>query len=459
MQKWCLVILAAGQGKRMRSPFPKVFLPVLGKPLMEYLLDATESLGFTQRLAVFSPSFLEEARKTFGNRVEIVTQEIPRGTAHAVKSALPSVRAEIEWVLTVYADMPFLPQEVIEAMVGFVEAKCTDVVFLTATSPHPESFGRVIRDEQGFPLKVVEEKDCTPQESLIREINVGVFAFRKGILGGILEAIQDENRQKEFYLTDAVEVSRKMGFSVQAFRVDWQKEFLNVNGPADLAGVFGLAREQKIASLWERGVKILDPQSVYVDWDVEVEDDVWLYPGAVIEGKSMIGKGTRVGPFARIVDSVIGQNNIIEYSVVEHAYLEEDVLVGPFAHLRPGTRLGKGVRIGNFVEVKNSQVGEGTKALHLSYLGDAQVGRGVNVGAGTITCNFDGKKKNPTFIEDRVFIGSNNSLVAPVRIGEGAYTAAGSTITQDVPPYALGVGRARQVNIQGWAKRKRGEEK
>ena len=459
MQKWCLVILAAGQGKRMRSPLPKVFLPVLGKPLMEYLLDVTESLGFAKRLAVFSPSFLEEAKKTFGGRVEVVTQEIPRGTAHAVKSALPFCDAGIEWVLTVYADMPLLPRDTIEAMIHFVEAQHVDVVFLTAVSPNPGGFGRVIRDEKGFPLGVVEEKDCTPQERLIREVNVGVFAFRKEILGAILEAIRDENQQKEFYLTDAVAVGRKKGFSVQAFQVEWREEFLNVNSPADLAGVFGLVREQKVASLWVKGVKILDPQSVYIDWDVEVESDVWLYPGAVIEGQSAIGRGTRIGPFARIVDSVVGQNSVIEYSVVEHAYLEDDVLVGPFAHLRPGTMLGKGVRIGNFVEVKNSQIGEGTKALHLSYLGDAQVGREVNVGAGTITCNFDGKKKNPTFIEDRVFIGSNNSLVAPVRIGEGAYTAAGSTITRDVPPYALGIGRAKQVNVEEWAKRKRGEEK
>ncbi|MGC8778803.1 MAG: DapH/DapD/GlmU-related protein, partial [Candidatus Caldatribacteriaceae bacterium] len=248
------------------------------------------------------------------------------------------------------------------------------------------------------------------------------------------------------------------GLSVRAFQVAWREEFLNVNGPADLAVVFALLRQRKIVSLWEKGVKIFDPQSVYVDWDVEMEGDVWLYPGTVVEGKSVIGRGVRIGPFSRITESVIGDHSVVEYSVVECAYLEEGVTVGPFAHLRPGTRLQKGVRIGNFVEVKNSQVGEETKALHLSYLGDAHIGKGVNIGAGTITCNFDGKKKNPTFIGDRVFIGSNNSLVAPVTVGEGAYTAAGSTITQDVPPYALGVGRARQINIEGWAKRKRGEE-
>ena len=459
VQDWCLVVLAAGQGKRMRSPLPKVFFPVLGKPLMEYLLDATEAFGFTQRLVVFAPRFLEEAKNVFGGRVEVVTQEVPRGTADALKSALPFIRSDVEMVLTVYADMPLLPEETIKAMLDFVETGDGDITFLTASTPHPESFGRVVRDEQGRPLRVVEEKDCSPRELAIREINVGVFAFRKAILPEVLEAIRDANRQQEFYLTDVVEVGRRKGLTVRAFQVTWQKEFLNVNGPADLASVFTLLRQRKIASLWERGTKIFDPQSVYIDWNVEVEEDVWLYPGTVIEGKTLVGRGTRIGPFARVVESIIGQHSVIEYSVVEHSYLEEEVVVGPFAHLRPGTRLGKGARIGNFVEVKNSQVGEGTKALHLSYLGDARIGREVNIGAGTITCNFDGRKKNPTFIEDRVFIGSNNSLVAPVKIGEGAYTAAGSTITQDVPPYALGVGRAKQVNIEGWAKRKRGEEK
>jgi bifunctional UDP-N-acetylglucosamine pyrophosphorylase/glucosamine-1-phosphate N-acetyltransferase len=236
----------------------------------------------------------------------------------------------------------------------------------------------------------------------------------------------------------------------------WSEEFTNVNTPRDFARVLGILRERKLEDLFSRGVKILDPQTTYIDWDVEVGEDVWIYPGVLIEGKSVIASCAHIGPYARIVESVVGERSRVEYSVVEHSRLAEDVTVGPFAHLRPGTELARGVRIGNFVEVKNSFVGEGTKALHLSYLGDATIGKAVNIGAGTITCNFDGKKKNPTFIEDEVFIGSNNSLVAPVRIGRGAYTAAGSTITQDVPPYALGVGRARQVNVEGWAKRKRG---
>ncbi|MGQ9473056.1 MAG: bifunctional UDP-N-acetylglucosamine diphosphorylase/glucosamine-1-phosphate N-acetyltransferase GlmU [Candidatus Caldatribacteriaceae bacterium] len=459
MQKWCSVILAGGQGKRMRSSLPKVFLPILGRPLMAYLLDTVKSLGFTQCLAVFAPAFLEKARISFGNRAEIAIQEVPRGTAQALQSALPFVRSDVKRVLTVYADMPLLPKEIISEIVSFSEVEDADVVFLTALSPSPEGFGRVIRDEMKNPLRVVEEKDCSPQELAIQEVNVGVFAFRKEILAELLGAIPDTNRQREFYLTDVVEVGKKKGFSVKAFQVEWRKEFLNVNCPSDLSVVFNFLREQKIETLWEKGVKIFDPQSVYVDWDTEIEEDAWLYPGVVLEGRNKIGKGVKIGPFSKIVESFVGAKSVVEYSVVEYAHLEEEVSVGPFVHLRPGTKLEKGVKIGNFVEVKNSHLGERTKALHLSYLGDAQIGKEVNIGAGTITCNFDGINKNPTFIDNRAFIGSNNALVAPVKIGEGAYTAAGSTITQNVPPYALGVGRVKQINIEGWAKRKRGEEK
>jgi bifunctional UDP-N-acetylglucosamine pyrophosphorylase/glucosamine-1-phosphate N-acetyltransferase len=312
----------------------------------------------------------------------------------------------------------------------------------------------VVREGEG--VRIVEEKDCSPEERDLHEVNVGVFALRRGVAMELLPLLRNENAQKEFYLTDLVALAQRHGFRVAPCVLPWSEEFTNVNTPRDFARVLGILRERKLEDLLSRGVKILDPQTTYIDWDVEVGEDVWIYPGVLIEGKSVIASCAHIGPYARIVESVVGERSRVEYSVVEHSRLAEDVTVGPFAHLRPGTELARGVRIGTFVEVKNSFVGEGTKALHLSYLGDATIGKAVNIGAGTITCNFDGKKKNPTFIEDEVFIGSNNSLVAPVRIGRGAYTAAGSTITQDVPPYALGVGRARQVNVEGWAKRKRG---
>ncbi len=454
LSRWGLIVLAAGQGKRMRSSIPKVLLPAWGKPIMQYLLEEIKWEEFGQRFLVVSP-FMEELMKdNFGQEMRIVVQNEPKGTAHAASTVFPLIQEGIDWLLILYADMPLLRRETIFSFLSRVEENHYLFSFLTSFSPHPTGFGRVVRDEKGEPLGIIEEKDSSPQEKEISEVSLGVFAFQKSAFQEVISLIDNCNAQREYYLTDAVRVAREQGYRPEAFVVDWDEQFLNVNTPAEFSKAISILKERKIASLWDGGVKIIDPSTTYIDWDVVVEEDVWLYPGTVIEGKSVIEKGARIGPFSRISESKVGRNSSVEYSVVEESIIGEEVKVGPFSHLRPGTKLEQGVKIGNFVEVKNSQIGEETKALHLSYLGDAKVGKKVNIGAGTITCNYDGEKKNPTVIEDEVFIGSNNSLVAPVSIGKGAYTAAGSTITQDVPPYSLGVGRARQKNIEDWVKRK-----
>ncbi|MBC7217258.1 MAG: bifunctional UDP-N-acetylglucosamine diphosphorylase/glucosamine-1-phosphate N-acetyltransferase GlmU [Candidatus Caldatribacterium sp.] len=452
MQTWALVVLAAGLGKRMRSPLPKIFFPALGKPLVAYLIASGASLGFGPLFLVVSPSVLERARELFGESVTVVPQEAPLGTGDAARTVLPFLPESIENLLIVYADMPLLSQETLKKLCTFLEETHSDLVFATSFSSDPSGFGRVVRE--GERIRIVEEKDCSPEERAIQEVNIGIFALRKSLAQELLPLLENRNAQGEFYLTDLVALAQEQGYRVAPCAFPWSEEFTNVNTPSDFARVLEILRERKLEELFSLGVKILDPRSVYIDWDVTVGEDVWVYPGVIVEGKSVIAPHVHLGPFTRIVESTIGERSVVTYSVVEYSRLAEDVQVGPFAHLRPGTELARGVRIGNFVEVKNSVVGEGTKALHLSYLGDATIGKAVNIGAGTITCNFDGKKKNPTFIEDGVFIGSNNALVAPVRIGRGAYTAAGSTITRDVPPYALGLGRARQVNIEGWARRK-----
>ena len=455
MHNFALVMLAAGQGKRMHSPVPKIFFPALGKPLVWYLVNETEPLAFGERFLVVAPSFVEKAQGFFGDALKIVPQREPLGTGDAVRSVLPFLGEGIESLLVLYADMPLVPGGILQGFCEFFARTGCDLAFVVTSSLNPSGFGRVIRDLQGRPLRIVEEKDCSPLERGIQEINVGIFAFRRSLALTLLPLLENRNTQGEFYLTDLVALAQDRGFSVAAYEVEWSREFMNVNTPSDFALLLRLLREKKLESLFSQGVKILDPEAVYIDWDVEVGEDTWIYPGVVVEGKTVIASCVRIGPFSRIMESTIGKGSRVEYSVVEYSRIAEDVQVGPFAHLRPGTELAPRVRIGNFVEVKNSSVGEGTKALHLAYLGDATIGKAVNIGAGTITCNFDGVKKNPTFIEDEVFIGSNNSLVAPVRVGKGAYTAAGSTITQNVPPYALGVGRARQINIEGWAKRKK----
>lgn len=452
MRTWALVVLAAGLGKRMRSPVPKIFFPALGKPLVGYLIATGGSLDFGGVLLVVAPSCIERAKELFGDGVTIVSQDEPLGTGNAARVALPHVPDGVRNLLIVYADMPLLSCATLRRICTFFEETQCDLAFATSCAPDPSGFGRVVRE--GGIVRIVEEKDCSPEELRIPEVNVGIFALRKSLAAELLPLLENRNAQGEFYLTDIVALAQDRGYRVVPCVLPWDEEFTNVNTPSDFAEVLRILRERKLEELFAKGVKILDPQSVYVDWEVTVGEDVWIYPGVLIEGRSVLAPRARIGPFTRIVESVIGEGSLVTYSVVEHSRLAEDVQVGPFAHLRPGTELARGVRIGNFVEVKNSTLGEGTKALHLSYLGDATVGKTVNIGAGTITCNFDGKNKHPTFIEDEVFIGSNNSLVAPVRIGRGAYTAAGSTITKDVPPYALGIGRARQVNVEGWVKRR-----
>jgi bifunctional UDP-N-acetylglucosamine pyrophosphorylase/glucosamine-1-phosphate N-acetyltransferase len=452
---WCICVLAAGKGKRMKSSQPKVILPVLGRPLINYLLQLEIPNFCGKRLAVVSPFSYDQIQSVVDPAIQLVIQEEPLGTAHAVQSILPHLDSEIQKILVIYADMPLLEANTIHQFMTFFEKNHSPVAILSTKSEIPDGFGRIKRDFQGIPLKIVEEKDCTDDEKKILEINLGIYAFQKNEIEVVLQSIQKNNVQGEYYLTDVLEVARNLNFKTLVYTVPWDTQFINVNSPDDFSTVIGLFRRKKINQLFESGVKIVDPESVYVDWDVKCEKDVWLYPGTIIEGHSEIKENTKIGPYTHLIQSQVGKDCRIEYSVIEDSILDDEVIIGPFSHIRMNSLIRKNARIGNFVEVKKSEIGEGTKALHHSYLGDATLGKKVNIGAGTITCNFDGYKKHPTIIHDQVFIGSNNSLVAPITIGEGAYTAAGSTITRDVPSRALGVGRARQVNIDKWVEKKK----
>jgi len=453
--EWGVCVLAAGKGKRMKSSYPKVLIPLLGRPILNYVLDTVTQSAFGEVKVVVSPSTRDLIAASAGSSAQLVLQNEPRGTADAVRVGLREFSKTIQNVMVVYGDMPLLESDTLSFLGDAFQKSGSQLAFLTACSPSPTGYGRVIRDDRGLPRAIREEKDCSPEEKQIKEINLGVFAFERAKLSELLELVDNKNQQGEYYLTDLVALAREKNYRVSAFEVNWSEQFLNINHPQDLAAVVQILRQRKLNSLWEKGVKIIDPSNLYLDWEVKVGEDIWFKPGVIVEGPSSIGDGSVIGPFTRIASAVIGKNCRVEFSVLEQATLESEVTVGPFAHLRPGSYLESGVRIGNFVEVKNSTLRAGTKALHLSYLGDAQLGQGVNIGAGTITCNFDGKKKNPTVIQEGVFIGSNNSLVAPVVIGRGAYTAAGSTITKDVPPEALAIGRARQKNIEKWAKKER----
>lgn len=451
---WGVSVLAAGKGKRMKSSYPKMLIPLLGRPILNYVLDTIGECNFGEIEVVVSPSIRDLVGEIVGNDSRLVLQSEAKGTADAVRVSLQEFPGAVQNIMVVYGDMPLLESDTLSFLGDSFQRNSCHLAFLTACAPSPTGYGRVIKDEHGLPQAIREEKDCSPQEKQIKEINLGIFAFDRKKLSQLIELVDNRNQQGEYYLTDLVALAREKGYRVEAFEVGWSEQFLNVNHPQDLATVVQALREKKVNSLWEKGAKIVDPSNLYLDWEVEIGEDVWFKPGVVVEGPSSIGNGSIIGPFVRIASTVIGENCRIELSVLEEATLEAGVTVGPFAHLRPGSYLESGVRIGNFVEVKNSTLKEGTKALHLSYLGDAQVGQRVNIGAGTITCNFDGEKKNPTIIQDGAFIGSNSSLVAPVVIGQGAYTAAGSAITKDVPPDALAIGRARQKNVEKWTKRR-----
>ncbi|WP_369018307.1 bifunctional UDP-N-acetylglucosamine diphosphorylase/glucosamine-1-phosphate N-acetyltransferase GlmU [Thermatribacter velox] len=460
LSNWALCVLAAGEGKRMVSQIPKNFIPVLGRPLFAYLFEEIKACQFGEIVVVIRKEMQEYLQEFLAKepKLKTVFQERPLGTAHALQSALPVLSSSTEKVMAIYADMPLLRSETLSSFASFFLTNQLEVALTTSLVEDPRGYGRVIRSACGEVLEIREEKDCLPEDLAIKEVNIGIFAFDRPTIQDLLARVDNRNQQGEFYLTDVVALARKEKRKLKSYTLPWREEFINLNTPSDLAAVTAYLRNQKNQSLLGQGVKMIDPENTWVDWEVEIGRNTWLYPGTVIEGKSKIGENNRIGPFSLLVDTTTGNSCKIIFSAVEGAVIEDEVEIGPFAHLRPGTHLEKECRIGNFVEVKNSHIGAGTKALHLAYLGDAQIGKKVNIGAGTITCNYDGIRKNPTFIEDEVFIGSNNSLVAPVRIGRGAYTAAGSTITRDVPPGSLGIARARQKNLENWVQKKKERE-
>ncbi|MEI6157986.1 MAG: NTP transferase domain-containing protein, partial [Atribacterota bacterium] len=310
---WCFCVLAAGLGKRMYSSQPKVVLPVLGKPLINYLLDKGFQNHFGTVMTVVSPFTLQAIRGVVDPEVKLVVQENPLGTADAVKSIIPSLDAQVENVLVVYADMPLLEENTLTSLVTFFEMKKVPVALLTASSPFPGSFGRVIRDEGGNPVRIVEEKDCTPEEQVIHEINLGIYAFRKEFLSPILFSIGNANVQGEYYLTDVLEVATTQHIPGEVMTVEWGSQFINVNSPRDFAAVAGILRDRKNDSLLNLGVKLVDPQNIYVDWEATCEPDVWLYPGTMSEGKSEVGAGALIGPFTRLKNTRVGRGCRIEY--------------------------------------------------------------------------------------------------------------------------------------------------
>ena len=454
MQEMVAVILAAGKGTRMKSALPKVLHAVGGRPMLRHVMTAAEQAGAKRTIVVVGFGG-DQVQAKIGAAAEYVLQAEQLGTGHAMMQVQPVLAGFSGTILLLCGDTPLLTDKTLLALVAAHQQSGAAATVLTAMPADATGYGRILRNESGQVLGIVEQKDATPEQKKIGEINTGIYCFEAAPLFAALAGLTCNNAQGEYYLTDVLAILAQAGQQVGAVEVSDFQETLGINSRLQLAEAEAILRRRKLVELMDSGVTVMDPASTFVDATVSVGEDTVLYPFTWLEGETTIGRDCRIGPNSRIADSQLGDAVTLHFSYAHECKIAEGVTVGPYVHLRPDTQLATGVKVGNFVEIKNSLVGQGSKVPHLSYIGDTDIGSGVNIGSGTITVNYDGKKKHRTHIGDDAFIGCNTNLVAPVSVGAGAYIAAGSTITKDVPVGALGVGRARQSNIAGWAEKKK----
>ncbi len=453
------IVLAAGKGTRMKSGRPKVLHEVCGRPLAYYPVRRALEAGANPVVVVVgheAPAVEDTLAESVGDpRVRFAVQKPQRGTAHAVLAAKKALRGFAGDLLILSGDTPLLTRETLDAVIDARRRNGTLLAFATMHLENPTGYGRVVHAPDGGPALVVEEKDATPEERAIHEVNAGLYCADAAFLWETLSRVDSRNAKREFYLTDLVALAAERSGAATA-RVS-PVEASGVNDQEELSLAARALTRRFATALMKAGVTIEDPERFDCDEEVEVGPGTVLEPSVRLRGRTRVESGCRIGQGSILTDTVVHRGAVVKpYTVADRAVIGPRAEVGPFARFRPGADLGPEVRIGNFVEVKKSRIGRGSKANHLTYLGDATIGEGVNVGCGTVTCNYDGEKKHPTAIGDRVFLGSDSILVAPISIGKGAYVAAGSTLTEDVPPGALALGRARQVTKPGWvAGRKR----
>jgi bifunctional UDP-N-acetylglucosamine pyrophosphorylase/glucosamine-1-phosphate N-acetyltransferase len=450
-----VVVLAAGHGTRMRSPLPKVLHPICGRPMVAWPVHAARAAGAHRVVVVGGPDGALAAHLPEGT--ELVTQPEARGTGDAVRCAAPHIDPERP-VVVLAGDVPLITPETISDLVAAHSASGAAATMLSMRLEDPSGYGRVVRDERGDVVRVVETKspgDATAQELAIDEVNTGVLCFDGAALREALAGLRDDNAQGELYLPDTLPLLRAAGHRVAAHTTDDASVCLGVNDQAGLAEVRALAQRRIIAAHLDAGVTVVDPARTVIDADVWIGAGTVIDPGCQLEGETAVGAGSRVGPHVTLRDAALGEGVTVLHSVLIGAHVRARASVGPFAYLRPGASLGPDSRAGTFVEIKNSEIGAGAKVPHLSYVGDADVGEGTNLGAGTITANYDGRAKHRTVIGAGVRGAVHTSLVAPVTVGDGAVMAAGSTITEDVPAGALAIARARQRNVEGYVDRER----
>ncbi|MCU1382767.1 MAG: UDP-N-acetylglucosamine diphosphorylase/glucosamine-phosphate N-acetyltransferase [Acidobacteria bacterium] len=451
-----LVILAAGKGTRMKSARPKVLHRIAGQPLIEHVLACAATIHPRSTTIVIGHQAGDLTAALAGHHgLTYVVQEPQLGTAHALMTTEPALAGRSGTLLLLSGDVPMLTPATLQTLVNTHETAGAAATVVTAIVENPHGYGRIVRTGEQI-ARIVEQKDASPEERQIREINSGIYAFAIEGLFDAVRSIAAENAQKEYYLPDLVAIYRQRGAIVETVTVSNADEILGINTRVELAAVSRIVRDRKTAELMADGVTIEDPATAYVDTGVTVGADTILHPGVSLEGRTIIGRGCEIHSGARICDAHIGDRVIVlNHCVIMNATVADDACIGPFAHLRAESDVRANARVGNFVELKKTVLGAGSKANHLAYLGDATIGEKVNIGAGTITCNYDGVSKSQTVIEDGAFVGSDSQLIAPVTIGKGAYVGSGSTIRENVPAGALAVSAGKQRNLDGWVARKK----
>jgi bifunctional UDP-N-acetylglucosamine pyrophosphorylase/glucosamine-1-phosphate N-acetyltransferase len=453
-----IVILAAGKGTRLKSTLAKVLHRAGGRSLVEHVVRACQPLKPREIVAVVGHQADDVTAAVAPLGVKTVLQEPQRGTGHAMLVTRRAIPSRAKFAILLPGDAPLIRTETIAALARAHRESGAAATILSAEIENPAGYGRIVRQDDGSVAAIVEDSALTGEQRSIREINSSIYCFTLEKLWPCLATLKPQNVHKELYLTDAIAVLREKGEKVQAVLATDSDEVLGCNTRADLAAVDAVFRRRKRAAIMDKGVTIELPETVLIDPEVIVGADSRIEPGVQLLGKTRVGAGCTIRTGSVLSDAVLEDNVLVKpYTMVSASHLSRGTQAGPFAHLRDGARLEENARVGNFVEVKKSVLGEGVKSMHLTYLGDARIGSGTNIGAGTITCNYDGVNKNPTTIGKRVFIGSDTALVAPVRVGDGAYVGAGSVITQNVPPDALGLARGKQVNKLGWAAARRRE--
>lgn len=444
------VLLAAGQGTRMKSKLYKVLHPILKQPMIHYVLDALAPVGVSETVTVVGHG-ADQVKSSIGNRSNFVVQEEQLGTAHAVLQTEELLKNKQGTTIVVCGDTPLITSETYNKLFEHHENEQAKATILTTKVDNPSGYGRVIRNETYDVEKIVEHKDANNEELAINEINTGTYCFDNEALFEALLQVDNNNVQNEYYLPDVVEILKNQGEKVSAYITEDAEETIGINDRAALSEAEMVMKKRINLQHAKNGVSMMDLTHTYISPKVEIEGDVVIYPGSILTGNTTVKSGSIIGPHSEIDNSTIGKDTVIRQSIVINSKIGDTVNIGPFAHIRPETSIGDHVKVGNFVEVKHSVIDDTTKVPHLSYIGDSELGKGINIGSGTTTVNYDGVNKHKTTIGDNAFIGCNTNLVAPVNIEAGAFVAAGTTVTKNVPEDALAIARSKQVNKEGYA--------